>query len=512
MTAKYIRLSSQDDDCRPGEKPESNSVANQRVLLDSFIDAHPDLAGQRVREFIDDGHTGTNFDRRGAQALFAAVKCGEIDCIVVKDLSRFGRNSLEVGEYLERIFPLLQVRFISVNDGYDSKTKQYGTAGDLDIGVRNLINELYSQNISRNVKIARRQYASRGECVSPYPFYGYVKGTVNRRRLEIDPSAADTVRLIFNLWLEGNSTQHIADLLNERHILSPSMYKRGLGVKRASWSRCRDEIPWTRSSVRTILQNEGYTGKLISLRTTCQEVGSPKKNLLPKEEWIVADGAFEPIIASDTFHRAQGLFRVLSPKDPCKVRNYQSLFTRKLFCGVCGMGLTRKKVSQPYYKCNAPKGPLMERCKNVRVFEDELKERILSELRDRKTAHHNSAENTVDTASLQEQIMALEQKLEKQWTAKKDAFVRLHGGLISQAEYENIREERQRKIQLLCTERKRLCAAAECQGAENITPVQHTDVVSMTEVTREMMDALIQDIHVYEDGQIQIEWKAKLLT
>lgn len=415
MMAKYIRLSSQDDDCRPGEKAESNSVANQRALLDGFIAAHPDLAGQRALEFIDDGHTGTNFDRSGIQALFAAVKHGEIDCIIVKDLSRFGRNSLEVGEYLERIFPLLQVRFISVNDGYDSSAKQYGAAGDLDVGMRNLINELYSRNISRNVKTARRQYAVRGECVNSYSFYGYVKGAKDRRRLEIDPPAADTVRLIFRLWLEGNSTQSIADILNERHILSPSMHKRELGVKRTTWSKYRDEIPWTRGSVRVVLQNESYTGKLISLRTTRRKVGNPKQTPLPKEEWIAVDHAFKPIITKDVFQRAQTLFRD-SPAKNSHNSNCQLLFTRKLLCGVCGMGLVRQKASRSYYKCKAPNGPHMERCRNIRVFEDELKAHILSELHGRETARLDCAEpeNVAAPADLHEQVMALEQQIEKQ--------------------------------------------------------------------------------------------------
>ena len=180
---KYIRLSDQDDDCRPGEKAESNSVVNQRLLLDHFVANDPELAGCHALEFLDDGHTGTNFDRPGVQALFAAVRHREIDCIIVKDLSRFGRDSLEVGEYLERVFPLLQVRFIAVNDGFDSRKKQYGTAGDLDIGVRNLINELYSRNVSVNVRTAKRQYAARGECIAAYPFYGYVKGAENRRQM-----------------------------------------------------------------------------------------------------------------------------------------------------------------------------------------------------------------------------------------------------------------------------------------------------------------------------------------
>ena len=254
MLGKYIRLSDQDDDCRPGEKAESNSVINQRLLLDHFIANDPELAGCRALEFLDDGHTGTNFDRPGIQALFAAVRRGEIDCIIVKDLSRFGRDSLEVGEYLERVFPLLQVRFIAINDGFDSRKKQYGTAGDLDIGVRNLINELYSRNVSVNVRTAKRQYAARGECIAAYPFYGYVKGAENRRQLEIDPPAADTVRTIFRLWLEGCSTADIAETLNAQQVPSPSTRKRQLGAKRANWSKLREEVPWTASAIRIILQ------------------------------------------------------------------------------------------------------------------------------------------------------------------------------------------------------------------------------------------------------------------
>ncbi len=416
-----------------------------------------------------------------------------------------------MGEYLERIFPLLQVRFISVNDGYDSSAKQYGAAGDLDVGMRNLINELYSRNISRNVKTARQQYAVRGECVNSYSFYGYVKGAEDRRRLEIDPPAADTVRLIFSLWLEGNSTQSIADILNERHILSPSMHKRELGVKRTNWSKYREEIPWTQGSVRVVLQNESYTGKLISLRSTRRKVGNPKQTPLPKEEWIAVDDAFKPIITKDVFQRAQTLFRD-SPAKNSHNSNYPLLFSRKLLCGVCGMGLVRQKASRPYYKCKARNGPHMERCGKIRVFEDELKAHILSELHDREAARLDGAEpkNAAAPANLHEQVMALEQQIEKQWTVKKDAFVRSHRGLISQAEYESICNQRQQKIQSLQKELEMLSAAGSGQGAENTKFVRHTEAAGAKEVTREMLDGLVQGIRIFEDGEIQIEWKATL--
>ena len=164
--------------------------------------------------------------------MFSGIKRGEIDCVIAKDLSRFGRTSSETCDYLERIFPSLQVRFITVNDGYDSKARQYGAAGDLDIGVRSIMNELYSRKVSQDVKTAKRQCAARGECIAAYPIYGYAKGSTDRRRLEVDLPAAEIVRLVFSLWLEGNSIDNIAATLNNRQIPSPSARKRELGAKR----------------------------------------------------------------------------------------------------------------------------------------------------------------------------------------------------------------------------------------------------------------------------------------
>lgn len=513
MLGKYIRLSDQDDDCRPGEKAESNSVINQRLLLDHFIANDPELAGCRALEFLDDGHTGTNFDRPGVQALFAAVRRGEIDCIIVKDLSRFGRDSLEVGEYLERVFPLLQVRFIAINDGFDSRKKQYGTAGDLDIGVRNLINELYSRNVSVNVRTAKRQYAARGECIAAYPFYGYVKGTKNRRQLEIDPPAADTVRTIFRLWLEGCSTADIAETLNAQQVPSPSTRKRQLGAKRANWSKLREEVPWTVAAIRVILQNERYTGKLISIRTMRKEIGKLDQTTIPKEDWIVVPDAFEAIISEDDFHRAQTLFRTVSrpPAVPVKKSNSHPLFSRKVFCGVCGLGLSRQKVSRPYYRCNAPKGPLAERCKAIRISEEDLKAYVLEEIRNHTAAAcvEKPADISADAGAIQDRITALEQKIEKHWSAKKDAFVKRNGGLISQAEFDRIFAERGRKIQQLRAELESLNnTAAKTQPASAQCPNKLADAAGAKELTREMMDGLIRSIHVFEDGRIETVWNA----
>ncbi len=512
MIAKYIRLSSQDDDCAPGEKSESNSVANQRALLNHYIAAHPEFAGKSVLEFVDDGHTGTNFDRPGVQALFSGIKRGEIDCVIVKDLSRFGRTSSETCDYLERIFPALQVRFITVNDGYDSNARQYGAAGDLDIGVRSIMNELYSRKVSQDVKTAKRQCAARGECIAAYPIYGYVKGSTDRRRLEVDPPAAEIVRLVFSLWLEGNSIDNIAATLNNRQIPSPSARKRELGAKRTSWSRLREDIPWTKQAVRVMLRNERYTGKLISLRTVREELGNPNQRAVPKEDWIVVENAFEPIIDKDTFQKAQVLFRALPPR-PKRVQAQHSkpLFSRKIVCGICGQGLMRQKSRRIYYRCAEKHGPLANQCKVIRIYEDDLMEAVRLELQGRAAAPANTTHETSpreNPESLQTQITSLEQQIEKKWSAKKDAFVKWDSGMISKTAYEDICAEKRQEIQRLGQDLERLKTLLACGwSAEDEYQEQLADAGGGVKLTQEIVDALIQTVRVFDAGRVEVEWK-----
>ena len=513
MIAKYIRLSSQDDDCAPGEKSESNSVANQRALLNHYIAAHPELAGKSVLEFVDDGHTGTNFDRPGVQALFSGVKRGEIDCIIVKDLSRFGRTSSETCDYLERIFPALQVRFIAVNDGYDSKARQYGAAGDLDVGVRSIMNELYSRKVSQDVKTAKRQCAARGECIAAYPIYGYVKGATDRRKLEVDPPAAEIVRLVFSLWLEGNSIDNIAATLNNRQIPSPSARKRELGAKRANWSSLREDIPWTKQAVRVMLRNERYTGKLISLRTVREELGNPNQRAVPKEDWIVVEDAFEAIIDKDTFQKAQALFRTLPPR-PKRVQDQYSkpLFSRKIVCGICGQGLMRQKARRVYYRCAEKHGPLAEQCSTVRIYEDNLTSAVLTKLRGHMAVPACSAneKNAVESSSsLKTRIAALEQQIEKRWSAKTDAFVKWNSGMISKSAYEDVCANKRLEIQRLEHQMEQLKELlTNGLHTEGRGPEQLIKTDGAMELTREMVDMLIQTVRVFDSGRIEVGWKS----
>ena len=190
--AKYLRLSSEDDDMKTVGKLESNSIANQRNLLDSYISRTPDLAGAEIVEFCDDGWSGKNFDRPGVQKLLDDVRKGRIGCIIVKDLSRFGRDYLVVGNYISRVFPFMGVRFISVNDNFDSINVQ--DIDSLETSFKTLLYDLYSRDLSRKGKSAKMMRARRGLFLSPFAPYGYIKDPDNKNHLLVDPEAAEPRR------------------------------------------------------------------------------------------------------------------------------------------------------------------------------------------------------------------------------------------------------------------------------------------------------------------------------
>ena len=218
--AMYLRLSQEDVDKRNNVlKDESNSIRSQRLLIQRYIQEHSELSGCPVMEFVDDGYTGTNFDRPQFQKMISLIRSGEIQCVVVKDLSRFGRNYLEVGDFLEHIFPFLGVRFIAINDHYDS-ADYIGTTGGVDVAFRNLVYQQYSQDLSQKVKAAMHMKMARGQYVTHCP-YGYKKAPGEKHKMIIDPVTAPVVREIFLAAIAGKKSTEIASALNEKHIPTP---------------------------------------------------------------------------------------------------------------------------------------------------------------------------------------------------------------------------------------------------------------------------------------------------
>lgn len=534
MIAKYIRLSSADEDARYGDKPESNSVTHQGMLLNRYLETHPEFEEYQVLEFQDDGRSGTNFERPGIKAMLEMVRRREIDCVIVKDFSRFGRNYVEVGNYLEQVFPFLGVRFISVNDGYDSKDYPYGVAGDINNGLRNLINELYSRDLSQKVKDSYRQYTKRGQCVSAYPIYGYVKSPADRRLLIPDPEAADIVRRIFERCNAGEGPTQIASGLNRDGVPTPSQRKRDLGSKRQLWNSARLQNEWSDKAITRILRDERYTGKLIGIKTTRTELGNQKSSRKQSEEdWIVVPGTFEAIVSQETFDEAQRQLETLRRHSGKRETNTPAvhLFSHKLKCGHCGLALGRHVVDLGvYYHCERRAWNSGAACLGARLFEDDLIRTVLASIRfqarlagkaEKRLDKLENAERR-ERESLWEQRRRIQMKLDHLTTQKAEAFLLFNQGDLTQKTYDakcakldkTILEQRTKLLDMSGTQTGTQDGAVlHCR--EDIARLK--ELSNLRTLNRQTVEKLIQSIRVYDGKRIEIVWNfsdsyMKLLT
>ena len=518
--AKYIRLSSADEDIRMGDKAESNSVVNQRKLLDCYLESHREFSNCTILEFLDDGRSGTNLDRPGMRAMLDAARRHEIDCIIVKDFSRFARDYIESGRYLEQVFPALGIRFISVNDCYDSYDFPYGTAGNINNGLLNLINEMYSRDLSQKSKAAKRLYAQRGQCISAYPVYGYLKSPEDKRTWIPDPETAPVVQRMFNWYAEGLTSTEIAKRLNEDGIPTPAQHKRALGSKRQLWNSERTDNFWRATTIGKILRDERYTGKLVALKTTLSELGNiHSAKAIEKDDWVIVPGAFEAIISQEIFDQVQAKIETAWPTrklGPMKRR----LFSRKLRCGHCGAALIRHEIAQGvYYTCDGRAWNGTDDCKKIRLFETDLIQAVLASIRfqaqlakktekrlDRKEKQIQTAQNRAQSAQqrIQKQIAQLE-------TRKAEAYLSYDLGEVSQSDYKN----RCKKIDAAIMEQKRQLDALE-QDSGSILPDMDTvsceqinslkPLSNLRTLNRDMVEVLIHSIEIYNGNRIEIAW------
>ena len=316
----YIRLSMADEDTGTGNKAESDSISNQRMLINRYLDNHPTLSKYPRLEFADDGYTGTNFHRPQFSAMMEKVRHGEINLICVKDFSRFSRDYIETGNYLECTFPFMGVRFISINDGYDSDDYK-GTTGGLEVVMRSIIYAAYSKDLSVKTTTAKIQMMKQGKYVGGYAPYGYVLHPEIRNKLKLDPEAAEVVRRVFDEALEGRNTSQIALSLNDDNIPTPGQYFKGKHPDKKKYSRMSEKISWTASMVYKILTSYVYTGATVGHKRKSGGVGSRKTISQKKEEWIIVEGMHEAIVSKEEFELAQAVIRAARriPKGICAI-------------------------------------------------------------------------------------------------------------------------------------------------------------------------------------------------
>ena len=509
----YLRLSRDD-----GDKEESNSITGQRELLRDYISQRPELREFAVR--VDDGFSGSTFERPSFQKMIEDVKAGRTDCIIVKDLSRFGRNYLDAGEYIEKIFPFLGVRFIAVNDHYDSLGDKKAS-DDLIIPFKNLINEAYCRDISVKIRSQLEIKRKNGQFLGSFATFGYLKDEQNKNKLAVDEYAADIVRDIFKWKLEGVSPQDIADTLNKLGILSPMEYKRSLGMKFTTSFKTNTKALWSAGTVIRILKNPIYTGVLVQGKETTPSYKVHKRITKDESEWIVIEDSHEAIITKIDFNSVQKILKLDTRRSPDD--EAVQLFSGMVFCGDCGASMVRKTVpaggkKYVYYVCSAHKQD--KSCSPHRMRDTVLEGIVLDSLKQhiREVVDMSELIEITDTAPLR---TAQAQKVQRQLDKKHEEYEKLQKLLMSL--YENLtdgiidREEYarlKRSFALRADEtEKQMDALRESltdiqnNGTENAWTDEFIKRQGLTALDRAVVVALIDKILIHSDDVLEIIYR-----
>lgn len=514
--ALYVRLSRED-----GDREESDSITSQRELLSEFAAAQEDMAAPAV--YTDDGCTGTDFDRPAFGRMVNDLRAGQIDCVIVKDLSRFGRNYVGVGEYLERVFPMLGVRFISVNDHVDSFLDPR-SMNNLVVPFKNIINDEYCRDISNKVRASLDLKRRQGKFIGSFASYGYRKDPNDHNRLVVDEQAAAVVRDIFDWFVGGMSVLGIAKRLNAAGIPNPSAYKQGQGMNyRHPASEQLDGL-WPDSSVRRILKNRLYTGTMVQGKNRIKSYKLHISEALPEEEWIAVEQTHEAIVSPEIFEKAQSLFARDTRTAPQKGNVY--LFSGFVRCADCGRAMNRKTISQPYgdyhyYICSTYKKQHSGVCTKHTLRSDRLEQAVLESLRyqialavemdELIAAIRESGAKKCPTKRLAAERTQLEQERARIEQMKLALYPDWKAGDISREEYLALKEGfAQKQAQL----DKRIAALQE-QIRETENGVDQTNAFltqfvryrNLEKLTREVVVELIEMIYVHEGGDITIRFR-----
>lgn len=447
----YLRLSKED-----GDKEESDSITNQREFILEYLKYREDIRIHAVR--VDDGYSGVNFERPAFQQMLDDIKTGKVNCVVTKDLSRFGRNHIEVGKYIEKIFPYLGVRFIAINDNYDSLTNDEQT-NNIIIPFKNLINDAYCRDISIKIRSNLEVKRKRGDFVGPFAPYGYQKSEEDKNKLEIDEEAAEVVRSVFRMYLQGNNAYKIAEKLNKKNILTPMDYKKENGSAFYTGFKKNIKSRWTHMHVLRILGNPVYTGTLVQGKETTPNYKVKKKVKRDQSKWSQVENAHEAIISLVDFQNAQEQLQMDTRTGTAKEKVYYLSGIVK--CGDCGANMVRKTVPSGkrkfvYYVCGSHKGN-KHICSSHSINAEALEENVLKLL-------NYQIRNVTDLAEILEklddaQVRQGEMDKKNKQAAKKRKEIQKYNhmrlelyedykdGLITKEEYLELKEVYEKRTQ-----------------------------------------------------------------
>ena len=511
---EYIRLSK--EDLKKG-KDDSNSGKNQRDLLNDFYQKHIEEF-ESVSEYVDDGHTGTDANREDFQRLLADVMSGKINCVVVKDLSRFARNYSDAGSLIDNLFVQMGVRFISLAENVDSFTNP-DSVSNIIVPITNVMNDNYCYQTSKKIRQVFDYKRRNGQYIGAFAPYGYIKHPKDKHKLIVDPDAAETVKLIFSLFLQGTSKRAIALHLNEHGVPSPSAYKllKGLPVS----TRGYDEPMWGGRMIHAILTNPTYTGDLAQGRSRVKSYKVHQIETVPREEWVEVAGTHEAIINYETFDKVQALLKRDTRTSPEGRKVH--LFSGFLKCADCGRAVTRcvSKNNHVYYACSTYKNRSRTACTMHSIKHERLEAAVLFGIQyqvhlavsysEAITCINSAPTKKSQSFRLDELITTKEKELAKITRYKQSLYQDWKDGEITQQDYRSMKADYERQVAALSDVLERLTAerAELANGVDNEHPalVAFMKYQNIDKLTREALIDLVDHIKVYENGNISVKCK-----
>lgn len=514
--AIYVRLSKEDGAVALHEKAESNSIANQKSLIREFLKNKKDIVIEQ--EYVDDGFSGSNFERPAFQMMLDDIKKGKIDCVVTKDLSRFGREYIDSGMYIERLFPAMGVRFIAINDGIDSGEEK-SQADEVIIPFKNLINDAYCRDISMKIRSHLEIKRKHGEVISAFVAYGYKKNDEDKHKIEIDVYAANVVKDIFRMKLHGKSQDAIACELNSLGILPPAEYKASTGSNYQTCFKTKEKSEWTSVMVRRILTNELYIGNLVQGKQTTPNHKVKKTIIKDESDWVRIEKNHEPIVTDRDFEVVQRLLAMDTRTSPCREEVYP--LSGVVTCGDCGIPMVRKtsKVggkTYAYYLCATHKET--KQCSSHRISTEKLEEVVLDLLRchiDNVLKLENILSFIGNVPFQQLDMKKLEERREKK-QAEVDRCTDLRAMLYEDMKDGIISKEDYKELHAAYEERKKNAEIAIHQIEKEMDDVLNrkskgflwldyfTKYHNIEKLTREVVVSLIREIKVFDKNQIEI--------
>ena len=451
--AIYVRLSKEDGDVVNSSKIESNSISNQKKLIREFLKNKKNI--KVVSERVDDGYSGSNFDRPAFKMMIDDIKRGAIDCVVVKDLSRFGREYINAGNYIERLFPSLGVRFIAINDNIDT-INESNKSDQIIIPFKNLINDAYCRDISIKIRSHLEIKRKNGEFIGAYTPYGYKKDEHNKNKLVIDTYAANIVKDIFRMKLNGMSQDAIANCLNNKGVLSPMEYKNSIGIHYDTSFKINEIAKWNGVSVKRILENDVYIGTLSQGKVTTPNHKVKIRVEKPESEWVTIKNNHEPIINELDFVIVQRLLGIDTRISPGQENVYP--LSGIVVCGGCGSTMIRRNVpvsgkKYSYYVCS--NNNANKKCSSHRISAESLENIVLDTIKSHIACilDLKNVLEFIDTVPFQEldikeikfKLETKEKELNKCKEYRNMLYEDMKEGIVSKDDYLELHEEYNKK-------------------------------------------------------------------